>query len=72
MITGPRCMFVCACYNSYHAAVSCIFIVTICHFLLGFSRMDEATALFILQRMIHDFISIVTEQAKVLPGTDGK
>lgn len=36
----------------------------------GFSGMDESTALFILHKIVHDFITIVTEQAKVLPDTD--
>ena len=38
---------------------------------LGFGRMDEQAAMFILKKVITHFISIATEQAKTLPDDNG-
>ena len=38
---------------------------------VGFGRMDEQAAMFILRKVITHFIAIVTEQAKTLPDDNG-
>jgi len=44
-----------------------------CEFVCSdYSRMEESTALFILHKIAHNFISVMTEQTKTLPDADGK
>ncbi len=40
--------------------------------LIGFSSMDESTALFLLRSITEHFISIATEQASTLPDLEGE
>jgi len=54
-------------------AVLCLVDLSVRSSTADYSGMDQETALFILCRIVHHFITVITEEAKTLPpDSDGK